>query len=69
MLSSPFQQQAGVNISCLFNPAVDVGRIVAVESELNPGITGSYKVHQLNHSGDTHASTWETSFESYTYGL
>jgi hypothetical protein len=69
ILSSPYQQQAGVTISSLFNPLIDVGRAISVESDLNPGITGTYKVHTLTHRGDTHSSSWETSLESYTYGL
>jgi len=68
ILSSPFQQQAGVSVQTLFNPLIDVGKILAVESELNPNVSGQYKVHSLTHSGDSHSSSWGTSAESHTYG-
>lgn len=69
ILSSPFQQQAGVTVNSLFNPLINVGRVLTVESDINPNVSGSYKVHSLTHSGDSHSSSWDTSVESHTYGL
>jgi len=65
MLASPFQVKTGVSISSLFNPYVQPGRFVALESEMNPSLNGQYKVHTLSHNGDTHSSQWSTEIQSW----
>ena len=65
MLATPMQKQIGVSIQSLFNPYVEPGRIVEVESAVNPRLNGRYKVHTLYHSGDTHSTQWTTSIDSW----
>lgn len=65
MLASPMQVQAGVSISSLFNPFVEPGKKVQLESAMNPELNGAYKVHTLSHSGDTHSPQWDTFIQSW----
>ena len=65
MLASPMQKQQGVTISGLFNPLVQPGRLVQVDSAVNPDLNGSYKVHTLAFSGDSHSSQWDTQIQSW----
>lgn len=65
MLASPFQVQTGVTIQSLFNPYIQPGRSVILESKVNPNINRSYRVHTLHHEGDTHSSQWTTNIESW----
>jgi len=65
MLASPFQQKTGVTITSLFNPFVEAGKSIRLESENNPDLDGTYKVHTLRHDGDTHSSQWNTNIQSW----
>lgn len=65
MLASPFQKQAGVSVHCLFNPYLNPGRTLELKSNLNPNLSGSYKIHTLEHAGDTHARDWTTSTQTW----
>ena len=65
MLVSPMQVKAGVSVHSLFNPGIEAGKTVRIESTVNPQLNGSYKVHTLSHSGDTHGSQWDTHVESW----
>lgn len=65
MLASPMQIQAGVSINSLFNPYLQPGKSVRVDSAINPKLNGSYKIHTLSHTGDTHSTQWTSSIESW----
>lgn len=65
ILTSPFQIQSGVTISCLFNPLIEAGGIVQLESKINPALNGSYVVHSLSHSGDSHSNSWSSTTETW----
>lgn len=65
MLASPFQMKTGASIYSIFNPFVEAGRSVKLESSVNPDLNGVYKVHTLQHDGDTHSSQWQTNIQSW----
>ena len=65
MLTSPMQKQQGVSISGLFNPLVQPGKLVSLESTVNPDLNGNYKVHTLAFSGDSHSSQWDAQIQSW----
>lgn len=68
MLVSPFSKQRGTSIRALINPNVEPGHMVKLESEINPQLNGSYKVHDLVQTGDTHSSEWEMNISSFLQG-
>jgi hypothetical protein len=68
MLATPFQLKKGVTIYSLLLPTARPGNLVRVESGLNDSLSGSYRIHSINHVGDTHADMWETMIESYQTG-
>jgi hypothetical protein len=68
MLASPAQKQTGVSIESLLNPHIQPGKLVALESQVNPQLNGGYTVHTLAHRGDTHSDQWESSIQSWVVG-
>jgi hypothetical protein len=56
--------KTAVTITSLLHPRAHAGYLAEVRSGLNPDLSGLYQIHQLEHAGDTHASTWETRIES-----
>lgn len=65
MLASPMQVRAGTTINSLFNPYVNPGELVQLETLINPVLNGPYKVHSMTHNGDTHTNEWTTNIESW----
>jgi len=65
MLASPMQKQAGTTIQSILNPDIEPGKLIQLESEVNPKLNGEYKVHTLSHSGDTFGNDWRSSIESW----
>lgn len=65
ILASPMQIQSGVAIVSLFNPLIEAGGVIKLDSKLNPKLSGSYLVHSLSHSGDSHSSSWTTATETW----
>lgn len=68
MLVTPWQKQLGTTIKSLLNPFIIPGGSVFLNTRINPILNGSYKVHSLTHSGDTHADDWTTEIQSYLIG-
>lgn len=69
MLASPFPAQIGVNIRALLNPHAEAGYTVRIESQVNPQLNKSYKIHDLVQTGDTHSTTWDMSIASFLYNI
>lgn len=57
----------GVMIQSVLNPLIEAGGIVVLDSSINPGINGEYKVATVTQSGDSHGSTWYSDVMSFNY--
>lgn len=68
MLTTPWQKQSGTTIESLFNPNIIPGSSVVLDTKINPQLNGTFKVHSMEHVGDTHADEWTTSIKSYLIG-
>lgn len=64
LLAGPWQQLSGVSIYSLFNPLINPGTVVRLESAINPSLNNGYLAQTVNHSGDTHSNTWNTESET-----
>lgn len=49
------EQKDGVRFQALLIPALEIGAQAAITSD---NVTGSYKLRQVNYSGDTHGQNW-----------
>lgn len=82
MKGSPTVTDIGVNVTVALNPAVQIGRLIEINSvapqfqfagaywfEVPRSIgQGQYEVARLNHVGDSHSdTTWETQIECFRY--
>lgn len=56
MLSGIRQYRRGVYVTSAFNPALRPGNSVIVESSVDPGCNGSWRVQKLEHSLDCYAA-------------
>lgn len=65
MLASPFQVQTGISIMSFLHPPIEPGRLIQLKSNLNPDLDGEYKVHTVNHIGDSHSNQWTTQVQSW----
>ena len=65
MVVGNFQKQKGTTIRAILNPVVTAGSKVELESAVNPNLDGSYKVHSVAMTGDTHSSDWDMTIESF----
>lgn len=65
MLVGPYSKQNGVSIHSLLDPKIEVGYKVKLESSVNPNINGSWKVHTMTQTGDTHSSEWFCYIDSF----
>ena len=82
MIGSPVVTDAGIDVRVALNPAVQIGRLINIDS-VAPQYNfagaywydvprsvgeGRYEVARLNHVGDTHSDTgWETQIECFRY--
>lgn len=57
MLGMPEQTDDGLELSCLLNPALQIGGLVNVKSILEY-FNGEYKIVKLSHSGDGLGGDW-----------
>lgn len=57
MVGSPEQTDDGLELSCLLNPALQIGGMVEVQSILDY-FNGQYKIVKLVHSGDGLGGDW-----------
>lgn len=59
MINAPEQTDEGLELTCLLNPALQIGGLVKVESIL-PYFNGEYKIVKLAHSGDGIGGDWQS---------
>lgn len=57
MIGSPEQTDDGLELSCLLNPALQIGGLVEVQSIIEH-FNGEYKIIKLAHSGDGLGGDW-----------
>ncbi|MBN6711149.1 hypothetical protein JFL47_07885 [Haemophilus haemoglobinophilus] len=57
MINSPEQTDDGLELSCLLNPALQIGGLVEVRSILDY-FNGQYKIVKLSHQGDGLGGDW-----------
>ncbi|OOF40936.1 hypothetical protein BKK47_02590 [Rodentibacter mrazii] len=59
MINAPEQTDEGLEVTCLLNPALQIGGLVRVESIIEY-FNGDYKVVKLIHSGDGIGGNWKS---------
>ena len=57
MINAPEQTDDGLEITCLLNPALQIGGLIKLESIIEY-FNGEYKVVKLAHSGDSIGGDW-----------
>lgn len=65
MLASPLQVKTGVSIITFLHPPLEPGKLVQLKSKLNPNLDGEYKIHTVNHTGDSHSDSWLSKVQSW----
>ncbi len=59
MINAPEQTDEGLELTCLLNPALQIGGLVRVESIIEY-FNGEYKIVKLAHSGDGIGGDWHS---------
>ena len=59
MINAPEQTDEGLELTCLLNPALQIGGLVKVESIIDY-FNGEYKIVKLVHSGDNISGDWHS---------
>ena len=59
MINAPEQTDEGLELTCLLNPALQIGGLVKVESIIEY-FNGEYKIVKLAHSGDGIGGDWRS---------
>jgi genome len=59
MINAPEQTDEGLELTCLLNPALQIGGLVKVESIIEY-FNGEYKIIKLAHSGDGIGGDWHS---------
>ncbi|HHF5843046.1 phage protein [Haemophilus influenzae] len=59
MINAPEQTDEGLELTCLLNPALQIGGLVKVESIIEY-FNGEYKIVKLAHSGDGIGGDWHS---------
>lgn len=67
IVQGPMQIQTGVKIKALYVPGVSTGTSVKVVSKLNPKLSGTYRIHTISISVDSHSDAWTMDIDSYRY--
>ena len=70
MLGYPSFTNEGISLSCLYNPELELGGAVQVQS-IVPGATGTWKITKLNHdllANSVAPGPWVSSIEAIPYG-
>jgi len=70
MLGYPSFTNEGISLSCLYNPNLELGGAVQVQS-IVPGATGAWKITKLNHdllANSVAPGPWVSSIEATPYG-
>lgn len=63
LVGSPTKTKDGVNVTCLLNPRIRPYRLLQLESNETPGVSGVYKVDKVTHRGDSWGKDWYTTAE------
>lgn len=58
MIGSPLVDDKGVKVRMLFDPTVNVGDAVQIESDINPAANGQYVIYNIATSLATRAQDW-----------
>lgn len=67
ILTGPLQVQTGVKVKALYTPGIKAGSTIKVNSELNPRLNKTYRVHTIGVSLDAYSENWTMDIESYKY--
>lgn len=59
MINSPEQTDDGLEVTCLLNPALQIGRLIKLESIIDY-FNGEYKIVKLVHTGDGIGGDWHS---------
>lgn len=65
ILAGPMQIENGVEITAILDPSVRPGSRVRLESAENPNLNGTYKVHEVDFSGDSGDRTFTMTIRSF----
>lgn len=58
MIGSPLVDDKGVKVRMLFDPTVNVGDAIQIESDINPAANGQYVIYNIGVSLATRAQDW-----------
>ena len=58
LIETPSREAKKVSFKILIDPAVKIGRIIQLESIVQPHLNGIYKIETIDLKGDTYGSEW-----------
>ncbi len=67
IVSGPLQIQTGVRIKALYLPGLTAGNSIKVKSDINPRLSGTYRIHTMGIDIDAYSETWTMGIESFRY--
>lgn len=67
IVTGPLQVQTGVKVRALYLPGLNAGASVKVTSEINPRLSGVYRIHTLGINIDAYDESWTMDIESFRY--
>ena len=67
ILTGPMQINNGVEIQAILNPSLVPGDQVRLESDANPDLNGTYKIHEIDMEGDTFDKNWTMTIRSFRF--
>lgn len=65
-LQGPMQIQTGIKIKALYVPGVRPGATVKLQSALDEGLNGTYRIHTANFNLDAYTDAWTMDLEALT---
>ncbi len=68
-LEGPMQIRTGVKVKSIYIPGVTVGSSIKVNSEMNPDLNGTYRIHTCSINIDAYADEWTMDIESKRFGV
>lgn len=67
IVNGPMQVETGVKIKALYLPGLSTGNSIKVKSDVNPRLSGVYRIHTMNISIDAYSEAWTMDIESFKY--
>jgi len=58
LINTPSREAKRISFKILIDPTVKVGRLVKLESSVQPHLNGIYKIETITYSGDNYGSDW-----------